>query len=99
MFFFFLANNFFMNLPFGDTVASWDSLELIIYLVTKRSHHFSPCVVHIQIFHLLTIIANYGPGMKGSLNLSRSLLFWLHFFGIYLGAANQYICFKQYHAT
>lgn len=79
-------------------VASLDSLELIIYLVTKRSHHFSPCVVHIQIFHLLTI-ANYGPGMKGSLNLSWSLLFWLHFFGIYLGAANQYIGFKRYHAT
>lgn len=79
-------------------VASWDSLELISHPVTKRWHHLSPFVVHIQIFHLVTI-ANYGPGMKGSLNLSWSLLFWLHFFGIYLGATNQYKIFMYYYAN
>lgn len=79
-------------------VASWDNLELIIHPVTKRWHHFSPFVVHIQIFYLFTI-ANYGPGMKGSLNVLWSLLFWLHFFGIYLEATNQYKIFMYYYAN
>lgn len=33
--------------------------------------------------------ATYGPGIKGSLNLSGSLLLWLHLFDIYLVATNQ----------
>lgn len=79
-------------------IVSWDSLELIIHPVTERWHHFSPCVVHIQIFHLLTI-ANYGPGMKDSLNLLWSLLFCFHFFGIFWGATNQYRIFMYYYAS